>query len=77
MAAWGPAKVDDPPFEVPSALYMAVYRGDAEAVKVLLRHGADMNKKSGGQTALSCARLNGNEDVLKVLSQYQIAEEFS
>lgn len=51
---------------------MAVYRGDTEIAELLLKYGANANKKSGGQSSWSRPKMIGNKDMLATFAPYQM-----
>jgi len=51
-----------------TALHYAVTNGDAELVKYLIKHGANVNKATGeGSSPLFLAKLGGYDDIVKIL----------
>ena len=51
-----------------TALHYAVTNGDAELVKYLIKHGANVNKSTGeGSSPLFLAKLGGYDDIVKIL----------
>ena len=51
-----------------TALMSAAYKGNAEAVQLLLNAGADASlKDDGGMTALDSAKYAGNAEVIRLL----------
>jgi ankyrin repeat protein len=51
-----------------TALHYASANGDAELVKYLIKHGANVNKATGeGSSPLFLAKLGGYDDVVKIL----------
>jgi ankyrin repeat protein len=65
------AKVDESPTGSPSALCMAVYRGDAETAETLLRYSADVNLKPlGGHSPLFSAASNGDTRLMLMLRRH-------
>lgn len=51
-----------------TALHYAAANGDAELVKYLIKHGADVNKATGeGSSPLFLAKLSGYDDIVKIL----------
>jgi ankyrin repeat protein len=51
-------------------LIVAGYRGQLEVVKLLLKHKADVNAKSGEGTVLMGACFKGNVELVKLLIQH-------
>lgn len=49
-------------------LIASAEHGDVPAVKHLLQTGVDPNFNSRGRTALKAARINGHQDVVKLLT---------
>lgn len=67
-----PSKVNEPAPKTESddpvtPLQMAISRGEAALVKLLLEHGADVNAMRHGQTALTSAVHNGRKDLVEML----------
>jgi ankyrin repeat protein len=52
----------------PTALHVAAASGDAAAVQMLLRHGADRTLRFSGMTPADVARSMGFTDVVAILS---------
>jgi len=51
-----------------TALHYAAVNGDAELVKYLIKHGANVNKATGeGSSPLFLAKLGGYDDIIKIL----------
>ena len=51
-----------------TALHYAVVNGDAELVRYLIKHGANVNKSTGeGSSPLFLAKLGGYVDIVKIL----------
>ena len=51
-----------------TALHYAIINGDAELVKYLIKHGANVNKATGeGSMPLYLAKLDDNEAIIKIL----------
>jgi ankyrin repeat protein len=51
-----------------NALHYAAANGDAELVKYLIKHGANVNKATGeGSSPLFIAKLGGYDDIVKIL----------
>ena len=51
-----------------TALHYAITNGDAELVKYLIKHGANVNKATGeGSTPLYLAKLDDNEAIIRIL----------
>ena len=51
-----------------TALHYVVTNGDAELVKYLIKHGANVNKATGeGSSPLFLAKLGGYDDIVKIL----------
>ena len=51
-----------------TALHYAVVNGDAELVRYLIKHGANVNKATGeGSSPLFLAKLGGYDDIVKIL----------
>ena len=51
-----------------NALHYAAANGDAELVKYLIKHGANVNKATGeGSSPLFLAKLGGYDDIVKIL----------
>ena len=51
-----------------TALHYAIINGDADLVKYLIKHGANVNKATGeGSTPLYLAKLGDNEAIIKIL----------
>jgi len=51
-----------------NALHYAAANGDADLVKYLIKHGANVNKSTGeGSTPLFLAKLGGYDDIVKIL----------
>jgi hypothetical protein len=54
-----------------TALHIASRRGQADVVKVLLRHGADVHARTrGGQTAIDLAQERQNADLVQLLQSH-------
>lgn len=57
-------------------LHFATDEGRAEAVAVLLHHGADVNKSDyEGRTALHKAAIGGRTDIMRILLEHGAAPE--
>jgi len=53
-----------------TALHYAAANGDAELVKYLIKHGANVNKATGeGSSPLFLAKLSGYDDIIKILKK--------
>ncbi len=50
-----------------TALINAVWHDEVEIVRLLVELGADVNARSGGRTALSIAKENGNQEIIDLL----------
>ena len=68
------AKIDPDAEPIQPTFFAAVKLGDVEAVKVLIKHGAETQTRDPeGHTALQLAKLQGHAEVMKVLREHNPA----
>ena len=58
----------DPSKVTKTSIHGAAYKGFAEGVKMLIKHGVDVSAKDdGGQTALHCAAFKDHPEIAEIL----------
>ena len=66
------AKIDATVMPIQPTFFAAVVLGDAEAVKILIRHGAETQIRDGrGHTALQLAKIYDHPEVMRVLREHK------
>ena len=66
------AKIDTTVMPIQPTFFAAVKLGDAEAVKILIRHGAETQTRDRtGHTALQLAKIHDRPEVMRVLREHK------